>query len=31
MVKRNILIVDDEPTQCKIMKKFISNMGYNSL
>lgn len=31
MVKRNILIVDDEPTQCKIMKKFISNMGYNFL
>ncbi len=31
MVKHNILIVDDEPTQCKIMKKFISNMGHNFL
>ncbi len=31
MAKHNILIVDDEPTQCKILKKFISNMGYNHL
>lgn len=31
MVKRNILIVDDEPTQCTIMRRFISNMGYNHL
>lgn len=31
MVKRTILIVDDEPVQCKIMKKFISGMGHNYL
>ncbi len=31
MTKRNILIVDDEPTQCKILKKFIGNMGHNFL
>lgn len=31
MIKRNILIVDDEPTQCKVLKKFISGMDYNSI
>lgn len=31
MIKRNILIVDDEPTQCKVLKKFIGNMGFNFL
>jgi DNA-binding NtrC family response regulator len=31
MVKRNILIVDDEQTQCKILGKFIDNMGHNFL
>lgn len=31
MVKRNILIVDDEQTQCKILGKFIGNMGHNFL
>ncbi len=31
MIKRNILIVDDEPTQCKVLKKFISGMGFNFL
>jgi DNA-binding NtrC family response regulator len=31
MVKRNILIVDDEPTQCKVLGKFIGNMGHNFL
>jgi len=31
MVKRTILIVDDEPTQCKILGKFTSNMGHNYL
>lgn len=31
MTKRNILIVDDEPTQCKILKKFIGNIGHNFL
>ncbi len=31
MTKRNLLIVDDEPTQCKILKKFIGNMGHNFL
>jgi len=31
MIKRNILVVDDEPTQCKVLKKFIGNMGYNCL
>lgn len=31
MVKRNILIVDDEPTQCKVLGKFIGNMSHNFL
>ena len=31
MVKRNILIVDDEPTQCKVLGKFISNMDHSYL
>ncbi len=31
MVKRTILIVDDEPTQCKALGKFIGNMGHNFL
>lgn len=31
MLKRNILIVDDEPTQCKILGKFISSMDHNYL
>ncbi len=31
MVKRNILIVDDEPTQCKVLGKFIGNMNHNYL
>jgi DNA-binding NtrC family response regulator len=31
MVKRNILIVDDEQTQCKILSKFVNNMGHNYL
>lgn len=31
MQKHNILIVDDEPTQCKVMKRFVTNMGYNDL
>lgn len=31
MTKRNILIVDDEQTQCKILGKFIGNMGHNFL
>lgn len=31
MVKRNILIVDDEPTQCKVFSKFIGNMGHGHL
>lgn len=31
MVKRNILIVDDEPTQCKVLGKFIGNMGHSYL
>ncbi len=31
MVKKNILIVDDEPTQCKSFGRFISNMGHNHL
>ncbi|HLD76604.1 MAG TPA: sigma-54 dependent transcriptional regulator [Rickettsiales bacterium] len=30
MSKRNILIVDDEPTQCKMMKKFVTNLGHNA-
>ncbi len=31
MVKRTILIVDDEPTQCKVLSKFISGMDHNHL
>jgi DNA-binding NtrC family response regulator len=31
MVKRNILIVDDEQTQCKVLGKFIDNMGHNHI
>ena len=31
MVKRNILIVDDEPTMCKVLSKFIGNMGHSYL
>ncbi len=31
MLKRNILIVDDELTQCKILAKFIKNLGHNHL
>ena len=31
MVKRNILIVDDEPTQCKVLGKFIEDLGHNYL
>jgi len=29
MAKRNILIVDDEPTQCKVLGKFIGDLGHN--
>ena len=29
MTKRTILIVDDEPTQCKVFGKFIGDMGHN--
>lgn len=31
MNKRNILIVDDEPTQCKVLGKFISALNHNYL
>jgi DNA-binding NtrC family response regulator len=31
MLKRNIIIVDDELTQCKILAKFITNLGHNHL
>ena len=31
MVKRNILIVDDEPTQCKVLGKFIGDLNHNFL
>lgn len=31
MNKRNILIVDDEPTQCKVLGKFIKDLGHNPL
>lgn len=31
MVKRNILIVDDEPTQCKVLSKFIDELHHNFL
>lgn len=31
MVKRNILIVDDELTQCKVLGKLVDNMGHNSI
>jgi DNA-binding NtrC family response regulator len=31
MVKRNILIVDDEPTQCKVLSKFIEELNHNYL
>ncbi|MBU6339691.1 MAG: sigma-54 dependent transcriptional regulator [Rickettsiales bacterium] len=31
MVRRNILIVDDEQTQCKVLGRFIENMGHNNL
>ena len=31
MVKRNILIVDDEPTQCKVLSKFIDELNHNFL
>lgn len=29
MVKRNILIVDDELVQCKVLGKLVDNMGHN--
>ncbi len=29
MVKGNILIVDDEPTQCKVISNYIEELGYN--
>ncbi len=31
MSKNTILIVDDEPTQCKVLGKFVSDLGYNHL
>lgn len=31
MSKRNILIVDDELTQCKVLSKFVGDMGHNYL
>ncbi len=31
MNKRNILIVDDEPTQCKVLTRFINGMGHNPI
>lgn len=31
MAANNILIVDDEKTECKILEKFITNQGYNAL
>lgn len=31
MIKKNILVVDDEPTQCKTFSKFITNMGHGCL
>ncbi len=31
MNTRNILIVDDEPTQCKVLGKFIQGLGHNPL
>ena len=31
MAKKNILIVDDEITQCKIISRFIENLGHNYL
>lgn len=31
MVRKNILIVDDEQTQCKVLGRFIENMGHNSI
>jgi DNA-binding NtrC family response regulator len=31
MSKRNILIVDDEPTMSKVLSKYVSNMGHNHL
>ncbi len=31
MVKRTILIVDDEPTQRKVLSKFIEDLGHNYL
>ncbi len=31
MNKRNILIVDDEPTQCKVLTKFINDLGHNPI
>ena len=31
MTKKNILIVDDELTQCKIISRFIENLGHNHL
>jgi DNA-binding NtrC family response regulator len=31
MVKKNILIVDDEPTQRKILGRLVSNLNYNCL
>jgi len=31
MVKRNILIVDDEPTQRKVLGKFVEDLGHNYL
>ena len=31
MSKHTILIVDDEPTQCKVLSKFIKDLGFNYL
>ena len=31
MTKRNILIVDDEPTQCKILGRLVEKIGFNHL
>jgi DNA-binding NtrC family response regulator len=31
MVRKNILIVDDEQTQCKVLGRFIENMGHNNI
>lgn len=31
MSKSTVLIVDDEPTHCKLFSKFVSNLGYDHL